>query len=580
MSTNRSSGVRNLRAIFEQTSDVTTSPEPRGRSPAASITSDTSLSRPTSKIRASFVSVESSGFFPRETSAARSTSRHYDATSPLAQRRESFSLRQSRDIAQIEELKKTMSNEIEQRKMSVDMGVVDEVVPESAIGSGSTATPILEPTDKTVGAIDTQPPETAPHSTAAIEAEALPTSPDAPTTEPLTEKTNSSGPATEVEAPLINPDKPNSVKEETPAVTKPSDSTDTPAVSAGEASRATQEPVEQVTKSTSSTVPDATVEPPTAKPKADDTPAAAPAPVAEPEKKPEKKPEPAKSNGGSSIIAEAKAKLKATTTSKPAPIQTKATSVKPAVKSPTKTPTSATSKTAPVKPAPSTSKAPRASMSSSTSSSAKERLSGSTSTGSFVKPKPKSPTRPVQLPSHLTQPTASSAAKHEAEASVARKPAGRDRTSSFKPPAPVKKAPRASLPPQPSSRSESRTSTAAPDSGFLARMMRPTASSASKTHEKVEVKSPPRRAPAPAPASSKPKSGTGASTASKVKAKVDEGVSKVKEAVTSNGNGVHEESATNSKEGNTTENTGEATPDVTSNDLTAETPNFEGATIR
>jgi len=32
------------------------------------------------------------------------------------------------------------------------------------------------------------------------------------------------------------------------------------------------------------------------------------------------------------------------------------------------------------------------------------------------------------------------------------------------------------------------------EEGFLARMMRPTASSASKTHEKVEVKTPPRRA--------------------------------------------------------------------------------------
>lgn len=33
----------------------------------------------------------------------------------------------------------------------------------------------------------------------------------------------------------------------------------------------------------------------------------------------------------------------------------------------------------------------------------------------------------------------------------------------------------------------------APDEGFLARMMRPTASSASKTHERVEVKTPPRK---------------------------------------------------------------------------------------
>lgn len=39
----------------------------------------------------------------------------------------------------------------------------------------------------------------------------------------------------------------------------------------------------------------------------------------------------------------------------------------------------------------------------------------------------------------------------------------------------------------------------APDEGFLARMMRPTASSASKTHEKVEPKTPPKKTAAAKP---------------------------------------------------------------------------------
>ncbi|PYH49038.1 uncharacterized protein BP01DRAFT_362753 [Aspergillus saccharolyticus JOP 1030-1] len=56
-----------------------------------------------------------------------------------------------------------------------------------------------------------------------------------------------------------------------------------------------------------------------------------------------------------------------------------------------------------------------------------------------------------------------------------------------------KQAPRASPPERPHSRT-STTSSKPVDEGFLARMMRPTASSASKSHDKVEIKSPPRPA--------------------------------------------------------------------------------------
>lgn len=62
MSTNNTNigGVRNLRAIFEnKASDLSTSPPSRGRSPNGSTNS--SGSRPVSKVRASFVSVERSG---------------------------------------------------------------------------------------------------------------------------------------------------------------------------------------------------------------------------------------------------------------------------------------------------------------------------------------------------------------------------------------------------------------------------------------------------------------------------------------------------------------------------------------
>ncbi|KAI0451942.1 hypothetical protein F5B21DRAFT_485145 [Xylaria acuta] len=150
----------------------------------------------------------------------------------------------------------------------------------------------------------------------------------------------------------------------------------------------------------------------------------------------------------------------------------------------------------------------------------------------FVKPKPKSPTRPVKLPSSLTTHTASSAQKTgtgnaapAARRSLSRasgnaqhlsvnptlhrspsrnsvsttgttttktlkhKPSnanvGRSRPSLGPPPKP------AAAKEQPALKKETQV-----DEGFLARMMRPTASSAKKTSEKAPV-SPPRKQSAP-----------------------------------------------------------------------------------
>ena len=80
-----------------------------------------------------------------------------------------------------------------------------------------------------------------------------------------------------------------------------------------------------------------------------------------------------------------------------------------------------------------------------------------------AKAKPKSPTKPQRLPASATAQTASSAAKTAPE-----RPTSRDTSK-----------------PTPST-----------DNSFLARMMRPTASSASKTHEKVAPTTPPRTAEA------------------------------------------------------------------------------------
>ena len=132
------------------------------------------------------------------------------------------------------------------------------------------------------------------------------------------------------------------------------------------------------------------------------------------------------------------------------------------------------------------------------------------------KPRPKSPTRPVRLPASATAPTASSAAKLGG-APPSRSPSRASIASSYKPsainrnrPTPMTSASaqsrskpvRSSLPPQSGAaqRQKPRTSTASAtgtDGGFLARMMRPTESSKSKTHDKAEVKSPPRKTARP-----------------------------------------------------------------------------------
>jgi len=137
----------------------------------------------------------------------------------------------------------------------------------------------------------------------------------------------------------------------------------------------------------------------------------------------------------------------------------------------------------------------------------KKTGSTSPSVSAFTKHKPKSPTRPVKLPASATASTAASAAKLDGTAPSMgdRKPVNmashaKDKASSSHS-QPKPKTGRASMPggskpaaqkPTPKPRT-SMASTKAPEGGFLERMMRPTQSSAQKTHEKVEPRSPPRK---------------------------------------------------------------------------------------
>jgi hypothetical protein len=264
-----------------------------------------------------------------------------------------------------------------------------------------------------------------------------------------------------------NPDKPVTAAEEEPSDMKPADPKDESAVSGGEALPPVAEDLRSSLKPTAA---------------------------------------------GSSV--KRTVAMKPTTNGKPAPISTQAASKASGstVKSPASQPRTPSS-TQPSKPAQGLSKkVSRSSLTAPTAASL-ARSGASDKSGSKTSPtsatKKREVTKPVSLPSHLTAPTASSRAKHD----PAHVPAPstnnlRASTSSRpKPAASTKPAPRASLGPshrpvsQTSQSSAPRKSLPPADSSFLERMMKPTASSASKTHEKAEAKP----APKSKPPTSKPK---------------------------------------------------------------------------
>lgn len=564
-----SSGVRNLRAMFEQ--NAASSPEPRGRSPGSSSAVD-DTSRPTSKVRASFVSVENT--MPHASDFV-GVNKGAPSNSTAANRRESFSV--SEDTAgSVAELKKTISEEKEERRKSV---AIIEPVPEQAVASRESsvgAPPIRnEPEGDIVnlGHImkGSEFPETsadtdagAPQPTEAPAKEAP--VPELPAVEEEPVKEQEATPAPVQEIPAENPDKATTGAQEE-VFLKPADLTDASAVSGG---KALPSPVEELKRTEA--------EPSKTEP-------AAPAAPAEPAVK---TPKPATSTSKANGTPTTKGKLDA---KKPAAISTtKASASKSTpVKSPLprvapKTPTNArpaaaapapkaatpVSKSAaaakpaakpaakePVKaaaPKPKTSHTSlRQSIATAPTAAAKAKIAATenkkpvttkpkyvscgsnaprwqltkyrdpTSPPAFKKPKPKSPTRPVGLPSRLTAPTAASAAKLQGEeaAKVTRKPSTATRPAS-RPPTTRPSRPSVAPSVAANKRPESRTSTVGgAKPGFLERMSRPTAASASKVHEKPT--SPPRKAPAKT------------SVLQKGKKKVEEVAAKAKEAVTSNG---------------------------------------------
>ena len=148
----------------------------------------------------------------------------------------------------------------------------------------------------------------------------------------------------------------------------------------------------------------------------------------------------------------------------------------------------------------------------STSTAASRKPASAPAHSTSAKPKAKSPTRPARLRAAATAPTAASAAKlgglppsrspsRIGSTAISRKPStlNKDASSSrLRGPQTGTTATKALRPPPASNptaeRPKSRNTVGkAPDEGFLARMMKPTASSASKVHDKLDQKSPPRK---------------------------------------------------------------------------------------
>ncbi|KAH8682658.1 hypothetical protein BX600DRAFT_48223 [Xylariales sp. PMI_506] len=222
--------------------------------------------------------------------------------------------------------------------------------------------------------------------------------------------------------------------------------------------------------------------------------------------------ESAKSAAPSKTSTKAAAPISTASKSVPKPLQSPAriTASKTAAKENTAAPSKTATKTGPSK---------TAAASKGTVSSGKKpaAIDLSPSSTGFVKPKPKSPTRPVNLPASLTRPTASSASKTggagappprqsvphaSGNLAVPHRPASRASisgpgaaTKTLKRQSSTINRPRPSLGPPPKQVAKDHPvarKDASVDEGFLARMMRPTQSSASKTSDKGPV-TPPRK---------------------------------------------------------------------------------------
>ncbi|KAE8150513.1 hypothetical protein BDV25DRAFT_110328 [Aspergillus avenaceus] len=280
---------------------------------------------------------------------------------------------------------------------------------------------------------------------------------------------NESKPAPMVETPIAQVAPPDKGAEPLPKETTPSHTKeDEPAPKAS----ATLSPTKPATKrpsaihvdKTNKPVPKSTSSPGLKSPAHPRTPTSPVKPDTSKATRPARSPRPPASKEAMKPPASKPTRAPPTTTARPAARPTRSSMPARDLSKPTTSTAARTSKPEP-KPTTRPARTPASTAASTTASTARG-TAGTTTRGSSVTRKPstlKTSTR------RAVTPTASSVRKQTSAPSLQRQPAHE----------------------RPQSR-VSNTSSKAVDEGFLARMMRPTASSASKAHEKVDVKSPPR----------------------------------------------------------------------------------------
>ncbi|KAG8156966.1 hypothetical protein KVR01_013188 [Diaporthe batatas] len=437
--------VRNLRAMFENKTQE--SPPDRGRSPGVSSSANESISgtespRPLSKVRTSFVAIEKDGRIGL----------------------------QQRDPSE--------ASSVSGRKLSQDTEAGSSVHPDniSTIASSTTTTSHAEPPKETASLAPGDPPKGLAASPQIKE-------------DPRARKSDFGSHSLKSQDAVGPPPSAGEQEKKTNGV-KAVEAVGTPARSTPAASETPAKPagddVKKVNGANGVNAAEASAKSTPAK----STPAASarPAVSAAPERVPVTKPSTGASKPAAVSAAPARKVTDKELVMSPDPVPQPRAATRPANNNTTTTTTSHP---------PTTPKAARA------STTDKKAVPASVSPGGFVKPRPKSPTRPVKLPASLTTHTTASGSRSRVPSGSVPPPpshennsarsasrtkalgrsssaAGRQRPS-FGPP-----------PKQPAKDHPVAKKDAKVDEGFLARMMRPTQASASKKNEKVPV-TPPRR---------------------------------------------------------------------------------------
>jgi hypothetical protein len=482
-----SSAVRNLRSLFENKANADNDDnDPRGRSPSSRLSVSDPNGRPLSKIRSSFINVQHpimDSPTPIPNHVVASTKR----ASAFENRTESFSTN-NLDKDAVSALKKEVADEQIRRQSNPDIFAA-ELADEGAMES-TTNTPAVEPREEqAMGVID--------HAAARLTAMELPTPDEEPEEEER--QTEAATPASEKNGidenePPANPDKPTTGAEEEKGALKPAMAVNEDAVSGGQALPPVAEDLRPKNKKADTTPPKRQAAQPTATPKA----------VADIKSTPSKRPGMSPRNSHRPDPVATGSPVKAAESNLKSPISERKSST--SSKSPL-SPTNASKPKMDRKTSRSSLTAPTA------ASSGRERRASSTvkSTAPAAK---RETTKPANLPSHLTAPTAASRARQEAESNKvpAARPVAVTRTVPKQQISSSRPAARASTTARPESRSaqpaapRKSNTTAAPSESFLERMMRPTAASASKTHDKPnEAKPIPQRTKSSAKPASAPK---------------------------------------------------------------------------